>query len=55
MDKERSLQFMFWFTILFIVAAVGACQLGSLPVNLEKLALSDQALVRLQEAQPCSK
>jgi len=28
MTKERSVQFMFWFTILFIIGGVGACQLA---------------------------
>lgn len=53
MIKERTLQFMFWFTILFIIGGVGACQLTRpLPSNLDKLALSDQAVVKLQEVQP---
>lgn len=51
MRQERSTQFMGWLIVAAIIAAVAACEASKpLPTNLEKLALSDSALVRLHQA-----
>lgn len=47
MNKERSLAFMFWFTLILVMGGVGACH-TALPSNLEEFALSPPALARLQ-------
>ena len=49
MIRERwSVHFMGWFTVLIIIGAVAACSLTTpLPSNLDKLAISDRAVMWL--------